>query len=529
MQGTGNRRWSVLAVVLILALFGAGTLFATGQEDQGVPAVKPTITFLMSDMGRTKFTKDTYVVQILAEHMGNVDLELVLIPRSERASKFSTMIAGGDLPDIMMVEGAYDIAMEYGPRGLFYKLETKLNKMPELAKIRKAIPEYDKVMFADDGHMYAFSWVAPFKFFTFGILASPTFQKVGVDPRKNLETIDDLYAALKKIKSLDPGNFPWTTRAGNDFGRTWLMFGTDMEPYPDAATGAYVYGPVENRYRKMLEYLAKAYADGILHPDFFTMKEETWRELFAAAKTHFTIDNFSQATTLGTDPKNPTTWLTAILAPKVDGVRYWASMDRGSVSPAEGLWMINAKTKYIDNLIKFCDWGYSEEGFNDVFYGRVGEVSTVTPDGYRKFVIPEGKTFPNVWKGEETINSLGLRQYPYVFRNALHDNLNPYATEQTGGDVRSINWQIEVTNYYTSNNALKPWKPLLKYTVDELDTVKQLRTPIETLAKENSIKFIRGEKPFSEWDKHVADIKAMGLDRLLKVYNAAYARFQKAK
>jgi len=529
MQQRRHRHWAVIGIALVLAFAAAGTALAAGKTEGGTAAVKPTIRFLMSDMGRTKFTKDTYVVQILAEHMGNADLELVLVPRSDRIAKFNTMIAGGDLPDIMMVEGAYDIAMEYGPKGLFYPLETKLDKMPELAKIRQMFPQYDKLMKADDGHMYAFSWVAPYKFFTLGVLASPTFQKVGVDPRKNIETIDDLYAALKKIKALDAKSFPWTTRSGDNFGRTWLMFGTDVDPYPDPATGAYVYGPVSSNYRKMLEYLAKAYAEGILHPDYFTMKEETFRELFAGAKTHFTIDNYSQATTLGTDPKDPATWLTSILPPKVDGVRYWASLDRGSVSPSEGLWMINAKTKYIDTLIKFCDWGYSEDGFNDTFYGRVGEVSNVNSDGYRTFVIPAGKQFPNVWKGEETINTLGLRQYPYLFHNSIKDNLNPYAAEQTGGDVRSIKYQIEVDGYYNANNVIKPWNPLLKYTPDELDTVKQIRTPIQTFAMENSIKFIRGEKPFSEWDKYVADVKAMGLDKLLKVYDAAYGRFNKAK
>ena len=507
-------------VVASLMLLAAVPLAAGPQADEeGAMEETPTVSFLMGDMGRTAFTQDTYLMQEFRRVMGGVDLDLILIPRSEMTAKFATLLAGGDLPDIMMKESnGFDIVMEYGPR-LFYPVDTQFDRMPNLAKIRTDVPTWDKTMRHADGHIYGFPWTAPYHFFTYGILISPTVREMGVDPRNDLSTMDDLVRVLMQLRDMDPANPPWVTRAGDDLGRTYHVFGTQRSFYLNPDTNRYQFGPADDNYRLMIEVLAGAWAENILHRDFFTMNEEAWREVFAAGNAHFTLDNYSQATSLGTDPTDPSTWLIPILAPAIDGRRYYASYDRGSISPGEGMYMINKDTEHLDRLLDFVDWGYSDEGVTFMFYGREGEVHERMPDGTLRYLIPEGQTL------QELVRGLGLRQFTYVFRGNIADQLNPNLAEQSGGNRLAVEFRKDTYDYYVGNDAILPAQPLLSFSQDELDTLKQLRTPLETIAAESSIKFIRGERPLSEWAEFQDELNRAGLEQALAIYQAAYDRF----
>ena len=52
-------------------------------------------------------------------------------------------------------------------------------------------------------------------------------------------------------------------------------------------------------------------------------------------------------------------------------------------------------------------------------------------------------------------------------------------------------------------------------------------TDIETLANENTVKFITGEKDLSEWDDFVAQLKQYGIERCIELQQAALDRYNK--
>ena len=513
----------VLAILLLL-LAATGMVFSKGEPGTAA-GEKPTIRFLMGDQGRTQWSDDTYLIKEFAKQMGDVNIDLILVPRGDMRSKIPTLVAAGDLPDIFMYESGYELAMEYGPR-LFFPVDTKFDMMPNLSKIRAEFPDYDKSMRHEDGHIYGMPWVAPYEFFTWSLMISPSAKKYVADPRKDIKTMDDLSRVLQGLKKDDPANYPMVSRAGDDLGRFHFIFGTNIDFYLNTLTGKYAFGPAEPNFKKYVAFMSQAYKAGIMHPDFFTLGEDPWRELFAAAKAHLTVDNYSQGISLGTDPNDPATWMITLLAPEVDGKRYFASYNRGSVNPDEGMYFINKDTKYADNLIKFSDWGYSEEGRNFMHYGKPGETCEVNAEGYYTWNYVPGSDRKEIWKPGETTNTLGLTQYPYVFRQIpLKEQFNRYIVEQGGGNLKQLDYNQDNYEYYANNNAVAPHDPLLSFTVDELDVIKQYRTPIETFGLENAIKFIKGEKPLSEWDAYVAQIKNMGLDRVLQAYESAYRRY----
>jgi putative aldouronate transport system substrate-binding protein len=73
---------------------------------------------------------------------------------------------------------------------------------------------------------------------------------------------------------------------------------------------------------------------------------------------------------------------------------------------------------------------------------------------------------------------------------------------------------------------VQPPQPVLAFTPDEFDIVKQVKTDVETVTEEWSAQFIRGVKPLSAWNDYVAELKKVGVDEWVKIYEAAYTRYK---
>lgn len=67
--------------------------------------------------------------------------------------------------------------------------------------------------------------------------------------------------------------------------------------------------------------------------------------------------------------------------------------------------------------------------------------------------------------------------------------------------------------------------PTLTFTTEESDEIALIMTDITTYVSENRINFIYGNRSVEEFEAFRADIKKMGIDRVLEIYQAAYDRY----
>lgn len=68
--------------------------------------------------------------------------------------------------------------------------------------------------------------------------------------------------------------------------------------------------------------------------------------------------------------------------------------------------------------------------------------------------------------------------------------------------------------------------PKLFYTEEEAINLGRYATDVLAYIKENTVKFITGERSLDEWDDYVNTIKGMNLDRYLEIYQAAFDRWK---
>jgi putative aldouronate transport system substrate-binding protein len=70
---------------------------------------------------------------------------------------------------------------------------------------------------------------------------------------------------------------------------------------------------------------------------------------------------------------------------------------------------------------------------------------------------------------------------------------------------------------------------LLSFTAEEGNTNATIMSDINIYVDEMALRFIRGEEPLSNWDAYVRNVRGMGLDTVVKNYQAAYDRYLKRK
>ena len=65
------------------------------------------------------------------------------------------------------------------------------------------------------------------------------------------------------------------------------------------------------------------------------------------------------------------------------------------------------------------------------------------------------------------------------------------------------------------------------YAVDEANRLSELTTDIFTLVQTKMAKWVTGAEDLEkDWDQYKADLKRMGADEMLEIYQAAYDRYQ---
>ena len=498
---------SLIAAAAILAL-AVTPAFGSGEEE-GMPTGPPTMQIYANYWDRNpNWSPETLVLAKFAEIAG-ADIELVTGDRQ----KAKTLVASGDLPDMMWNSFNRLEAMDFGTKGALYAIDTLFDMMPNLSTWREKYPEYDGAMTAPDGHQYATTSVYNYTQLRRAPSISPAVHELGVDPRADIQTMQDLLDVLGQFKARWPENHPWVTRRGIRDGYH-VMFGTNHSVYLNPETDRWTYGELEDNYRGMIEILRQAWADGVMHPDFMSMGEDPWREIMSQGKAYFTTGPYSQITWQGTDRADPNTWWIPILAPEFNGTRYWSTIQNPRVLDA-ARWALGAKTEVAENAAALIDWLYSDEGVYYIYFGEVGVTSELDDLGYGYYAhFPEGQRTEWMWEQ-------GFHFFRYNVAHSLWE-LNP----TKAGSVPEKVFTDEVADFYISNDSVRPPEPVLTFTEDELDQIKQIKADADAAALEGAATFIRGSRPMSEWGDFTSQLERVGVKQLEDIYNAAYARMK---
>ncbi|MFD0868082.1 Lipoprotein lplA [Chlamydia abortus] len=492
----------------------------------GMPIVKEPIelTFFTGKAAtNTNNFEETLVWKEYAK-MSNIKVNFQLVPFESLTEKRNLALANGDYPDGFYTARmpASDLA-KYGEQGVFLKLNDLIDQhAPNLKALLDKYPDLRKALTMPDGNIYSFpSFYSP-EFLPM-LIGTPLWIKQDWLDKLNLsepKTTEEFYQYLKAVKETDLN--------GNGQMDEIPYSGTGIEPLIDQLKGAWGVGTrglghkfvdvdpetnklrffrLDPKYKEVLEYVHKLYAEGLIDKDIFTQKSS---ELYAKGgkdilgatinpnpKTQFNGENYFG--------------LGALEGPHGD--KLYTHIKVPMVWP--GAFVITNNNKHPEATVRWIDYFFGDEGATFYFMGKEGVSYTQTPDGKLEFV-DEIKNNPE---------GLTLDQALTKYVTWMGGSYPGYVQEKYFKGSETLPESIAVGQKAEPDRIKDLWYSF-NFLQDETEFMQSTGSDIHTLIKEMEAKFITGAVPFSEWDSYVKKVENMGVDKYLKVYEAAYERYK---
>lgn len=495
----------------------------------------------------TNSLEDVWYVRFIEEKL-NINLEIEELTSQNVEERKTLMLASGDLPDLMIdLKFKTNDVMKYGvdeelfmPISDYFSEELTPNLLYTLENHKAAC----NLNTASNGKMYTMPTITETSATSKGNMPvrrvwinTKYMEAAGVEELPT--TLEGYTEMLRKFKALNPAEmgvdvvYPMVSAGTYDrlfylnaFGFMIASANNPSLPAWDIETNEVVVPSLTEKYGEYLEFLNGLYSEGLLHPDYYTMTTVEKRALFASGTVAVMGDS-------------------APFVSCADTFDDWISLDaltteynpEGAVSRGQdyglGVVYIAADTEYPELCLRLLDWMYSEEGSLYTCYGvPAGSEDTLgMVDG---FTIEEGRVFK--------YGNIGSYESDYAYRcnviQLFEQNSNCALATEAAYDA--VGWNEEITYDMTNgdhnfrvklinskNGPLEESLPEAFVPADKLERYTDLSTVIKDYVDAESAKFVTGQRPLSEYNDYLAELKAMGSDEYLELVRSLYANYER--
>lgn len=415
---------------------------------------------------------------------------------------------------------------DYGVEGgMFADYTEYLEYMPNLQKTFEKYPEALKVVKESNGAVYGLPLITEAATNTQvrAYVRTDVLEAAGIT---EIKTTDDFYNALKTLKEKN-GAAAWCPGGLNEnnyFG-VWLYsaFGPSVSAdFEDDGTGAVVFNRTSEQYKHYLEFLNKLYEEELMHQEYLTADAELRKALARSGEAAFLA---SEAHSLTEEDFADGEIHLGVLEPLTS--EYDSEKKVLAQLPISmGGSFLNAESEYLVELCKVFDIMFAEEEvvegsglYGHCFgYGFEGVHWKYNDDNTYEQILPEGYT--------ESFATFLSQEFSFSNTAGLFTAYKGYITSTPGNNqLRQKGFVENVLPYACDPSEVFP-SSFLKFTEEEQSVITNKYTDIKTYVDEMKSKFITGVEDIDTvWDKYCNDLKVMGIDEVLEVYQAAYDRW----
>jgi putative aldouronate transport system substrate-binding protein len=442
---------------------------------------------------------------------------------SGSADKIKLLIATNNMPDIFYNNYTYGATQidKLGMQGVLLPLDEYFDYMPNFRNLLEENPELKKSLTSSDGHIYStpLLGIAPPYDYQNGMwYRADVFETYDITPK--WDTKDDFYNTLLALKQKTPDYYPMITeRADWGFYYTWmLMFGTGNEAgmYYQDMEDKWNYSFIEDNFKEMLMFIYKLQSDGLLDPEWLTNGATMFWNVFG--KTPYEGGAVAIENTSWVGPKGNIQWKDydtkgvmelKFLPPFDTGLKNARRAYPQGNMATNGL-LISANVKNPELLAQMIDYCYSTEGQWLTVFGKEGV----------DYNLVNGMPVPIGGDGSGTITDLASTVFTtghwltigMAFRVPTAVYKPPYIRQEMS----------DLQNYMKENNMGVTRDTRMLFSDIRNDFVITKQASINTYALAEVNKFVTGARDFSEWDTFVNEVKAMGVQDLMDVFNAQW-------
>jgi len=501
-----------------------GAMDSFGVGDTFKATVPLTFSFLFSDQPTYPYKKDWLLFTKMAGE-NNVTLETTVVPGSDYEQKRSLLISSGNAPEII-AKTYPGQESAYVSSGAVLPVSDYVDLMPHFqdkVKKWKLEPEIEGLT-QEDGKYYVLPGLHEELWPDYSLaFRKDVLQEEGI---KEPKTWDEFREALRSLKKAYPDVVPFSDRfngnsvlniAGNAFGTVagWgLVDGLNF----DESKKEFEFGAGTAKFKELLEYFNSLVSEGLMDPESFTQTDDSAIQKFVSGKS-FVISANSQ---------NIITYRTSMEQSLGKGnfavgkitVPGGPAGDIIGGSRLENGIMLNSSVKDKDSfvaLIQFIDWlFYSDAGQEFSKWGVEG--TTYTKDGGKR-VLAKDINF----QGLNPAGTKDLRmEYGFSGGNFAYGGTT---------DLLQSTFNEEELAFQEAMKSKKPKAvaPPVPFNDVDREQATLVLTPLKDHVKQNTLKFITGQRSLSEFDAYVKELDAKGQSKYVELANKAYKAYDSKK
>lgn len=474
-----------------------------------------TFTYFWFDMGDNFETKkDLPMVQAVQEKMGNIKLELELLPISDYYTKMPLLLAGGEIPDIMVIPDVSNTLSTYGKNDIFLDWAPLLaSSMPNMKKYADELSMFDGLLDAE-GHMYGVPiYVNSEDYIMQTWMANATLLK-----EQNIEipaTQDEFLEACRKIKA-NTDVTPLQRRYGltslmDSIGLMYKNGGDRTLSYnPDEKT--WEFGPTKegSELKAYLTFMHTLWEENLIDHEINTMSEDQYNDYIKSGRFAFTNDYI-------TTFSNVTDYEPAVI-PTPEGTGCKVAID--SARDAKCVWaaVSSKETEHPELLAACIDLMFSDEIATLENYGIEG-VTYELKDGEKDF-LGNIRAASNNFTGTESLADYGANGNAWMRTFGVTDTNATRLLGESPVIYEGVNNIISLLDAKKQQPRYQYSYPTL--TEDENSELSDITTPVTTYLDECMAKFIIGDMDLdADWDTFMTKLQGYGdMARACEILNS---------
>jgi|GEM_PF-3720318 len=500
------------------------------------------------------------------ETITGVTVEPVLVDKTVYNEQLAIILTSGDMPDVIWHGFSNSEIVDYGVRqSLFLPLNEYVENrelMPRLNAALDRFPEARTGSYCYDGNIYGLPIVNSYVMNTASALRAifdnNWLKAAGIEDYQSLETLDDFYNALKASVAVDfNGNgeadeVGWSQFWGND-GKNGMQYvvayilsaynisttngilGIDLDTNQGGLTA------LMDDYYPALQFLHKLYEEKLLDNDLFSQTDPDLTTKMSNGQNIFsTYWNPGYMLAYANDG-NDAFWNYELIWQ----TPFVAEAGQTPIAPVGSRQAFNRSviTKDCDNVelaVKWLDVCYDPWVSKCYWHGP----TFGTEEDYFQIGVATSPDDPlrGSWEEAKTIHGVPeMNDSEFLSRNNTLIRASVAGVDDTFWSCYTEEG-IAKTGGEAGYHALKDWcqqyldeiapyevlnYPNLYFTEDDVRTINDFTSDVETYVIENTAKFIAGDLELNDenWAAFKAGVLACGGNELNKVYADGYAAY----
>lgn len=493
-----------------------------GFQESGFPIVSKQLDLTFSGT-KAALAPDYNTMTVVKdwEKATNIHVKWENLPDTVFQEKKNLILASGDLPDAFFNTGLTDAEIAtYSASGTLIPLEGLIEKnAPNLSKLLSDRPDIKAAITSSDGHIYSLPSVEEL-----GLVQFPNELAINTAWLKKLnipmpKTITEFHDALLAFKTQDasgtgktiPLSFMPGSWCGDIVDLIAALGGVpDNMDHRIVQDDKVIFTPTQDGYKRAIQTLHEWYQEGLIDPESFSQDDKAYLAKGKAATENLGSFVWWEIPEMVGADRAANYSLVPVLE-GVDGKRIASQSNNQEI--ARGAFAITRNNKYPAATMRWADNLYDPIQSAQANWGPIGETLQKDASGLLTQIPAAAGT------------SEGERRQK-VAPGGPKANTAENFTTVVAPEPRAADRQKTVNELYKPFAGNDGYPPVA-LSNEELQQISTIQTDTSSLVKQNVAKWIVSGGIEQEWDGYISQLKNVGVDKMIEVYQQAYDRYKK--